>query len=245
MPKTPTLAERADRLSRLLEGMQKANDLNAISDALSHRLADIRIAADRAVALAKSKSAMATLSRAKYTKRSLSARVRSLTALRSAFEKNPASLCQPNAFDRAGFETTLRELSDALLKQWRQHAVPDSRMHTLAAALEDDPAESATNRTLQQKAKALYELGQTLPTTKQDLGQIASLQASIVKICDEVEKKGYDQNVGRFLREIRSPNGISLAKLLGDEGVLEWVRQGDRASSIRVVRERRGFLEER
>jgi hypothetical protein len=241
MPDKRTLTDRAKQLAELVEKSRKAKDLNKVADDLAHRLSDVRLVADEAAALSNSEKLLSSISDIKYSKRSLSPRLRSLEELREAYAQDPASIGQPNAFDREGYKKMLDEISDSLLKQWRKHTTLDSRTQTLSTALESDPSEAKTDKILKGAMSGLDELGQRLPSDTQDIEGIERLHKQISEICNEIEKKGYDEDIGRFLEKIGTTGGFSLKDLLGNKKILDWVNQGDHAKGIRVSRLQRRF----
>lgn len=230
------LVDKAQTLATGIAQAKMIRESREQSDAFAHRLADVRLVHLLAASLVVARRLLETHGPVAYPKRSLAARTRSLSSLLREFEEDPKTICEPKAFDRAAFEELLNDIKTSVLSAWRRSLTPDSRATSIASAIEDDPAEATLSADLKACIGQLTAISETLPASQSILDEAGQLREKVEKLCDEVEKRGYDKEIGDFLRSVRSPNGVPLSTVLASKKILTWLEGNNRAKLLRVVR---------
>lgn len=228
-----------DNVAEMLEKVQEVKEAQKVSqllDALDHRLADIDKVLQIAEEILTAKNLLGEVCSVSYPKRRLSVRARSLAKLIAEYEKDAAAIAEANVFDRNGYEATFGEIKSALLKLWQKLLIPDKRSEQFITVNEGEPGQDGVFRELEENLSELESLRSDLPSSSADIRRAKKLKQSTTIICDKLEQQGYDQEIGQFLRSIRAEGGISILEVLDKPKLIEWLKQDNRAQTIRVVR---------
>ena len=171
-------------------------------------------------------------------KRKLSPRIKDLEKLIEEYETSPEIIVKPKKFDSQSFEEMFSDIEDKLKAVWKIFANYDKRADSYIKIADDDPLTDNTLKKLKGLVDELNNLKAILPEKIGDIDYVQNIKEDILQKCDCMEAEGLDEEIGKFLVEVRSLYGFPLKKLLRSEKILDWLKIKDRAESFKIQRKK-------
>jgi len=167
-------------------------------------------------------------------KRRLSPRIKSLSILIEGYGSSPEIIIQPNKLDIQAFEEMFSEIEEKLKNAWRSFTNYDRRADSFIKVADDDPSSGNALNKLKELVSELNNLKSILPERNEDIDYIKNIKRGISQECDSLEAEGLDEEIGKFLVEVRSVSGFPLKKLLESPNIIDWLNEKSRASSFTI-----------
>lgn len=169
-------------------------------------------------------------------KRKLSGRIRSLNKLIEECKIDPDIMIQPKIIDDDAFTDMFNEIKDSLNKIWISFCSYDKRAESLIEAANDDSSNSKTFEELKDLTIDLKVCANSLPEKIDKIEKVEKIKDEIVAKCNNLESEGFDVDIRKFLVDSGSTTGFPLNKLIGNQKILDWLKEGKRSGAYTILR---------
>lgn len=129
-------------------------------------------------------------------------------------------------------EAPLKQMDELLQKAWQELASAPVGAPALSELLAKFPQFALTAARLHALCIQLAEWARALPRSAEDLARVNEARQALQSQIDALETTGFDSKVQEFLR--RSATGVSLAWLLNEPQVIEFLKDHKLMSSLVV-----------
>jgi hypothetical protein len=230
------LLQLAQEFMTRIEQYRNRKHVEERLDSLRVRLNHLRDVSRRAEELSKCHKILSDVTEVELPRGRLSASCKGLSKLIADCKVDPEAIIQPKAFEYENFNDTLNEIKGNLLKVWRRFATPKKETDIVLAAVIEDPSNQQAARKMQSLREQIQDKALDLPKSRNQIEAVAELIKEVNEECDRLAELGFDEEIARFLQRVRSSEGISLQSILDNQRVLDWLKQNNRASTFRVIR---------
>jgi hypothetical protein len=231
----PSLFELATEVDKQINRYKAVREGSRLTGDLRERLSQVEVAEQTASeliigrnVLIKNKVAVVRIPKKKIKGR--------CEALKNLEDGPIQKLVERDALNQSLLKEALSEAHDTLIELWKKFSQPSKESSNLEGV--------ATEPDMQRVVKKVRELRQqlsrkadALPTNAADVKTVRELQKELANLADQIRAKGYADDILQFIQDARTDRGASLAVILKNQALLDWLRESDHCRPFRVLHE--------